>query len=150
MPTAPGVVTPANSAEMVVRAASLKLTYRPVAFMRNRVRRALKAQLITISKKNKMAAHQGRRWSSSNCRKPPRKKGMARLRAMLATSRTSQDFFSPLVLVPDASAGLTSGGPASSSALEPMGGRGIYVFLKLSKFIIYYFFLHFFKNHMNL
>ena len=93
MPTPPGVVTPANSAEAVVKTASRQLTRRPPTLISIRMRQELNNQLTTISSVNKRAAHQERRSRSLNWPNPPSAKGRARLKPILVASSQSQDFF---------------------------------------------------------
>ena len=116
MPTPPGVATPANSAEAVVKTASRQLIRRPPTLMSMRIRQELNHQLTTISSVNKRAAHQERRSRSLNWPNPPSAKGTARLKPILAASSQSQDFFRRM--------GLASVAAALRLAAAASGGRG--------------------------
>jgi hypothetical protein len=75
MPTPPGVVTPANSAEAVVKTASCQLTRRPPTLMSIRIRQELNNQLTTIISANKMAAPPGEVFHELELAQPPQRQG---------------------------------------------------------------------------
>jgi len=120
------VVTPANSAEAVVKTASRQLTQCPPTLRSIRIRQELNHQLTTMSSVNKMTAHQEKRSRSLNWPNPPSAKGTARLKPILAASSQSQDFFKRKGLASGAVA-LSGWWPRLPEAVEEL--RQVFLFI---------------------